>query len=118
MENEYNLKSIAPGLAKVIKELQLSQVHIAKNLYAQEWSEEESMKRVLTGRLRNKIAGGGKLSEDELFQIQHILLKMAETIQSAVRESFTVKKDLKKEKILALLQHFDEEERKEILKGE
>lgn len=107
-ENPYNLKNLAPLLYKTIQHYQISKIVLAKFIYAEDWDENsEDVKHKLTVRLRNKLDGQGKMTADELVQIQNYLLEMADTIKNNVNKFIVEKNEQKQAKIKKLIEHFD-----------
>ena len=106
-----SLTGISPEFADAIKTLQVSQVQIAKRLYPNDWKEgDEAQKRKLTGRLRNKLDGSGKLTNEELFQIQNIVIELGEAMITAAKKSIAETAERRKKKLKELMQYWDGEE--------
>lgn len=107
-ENPYNLKNLAPLLYKTIQHYQVSKIVLAKFIYADDWDEDkEEVKHKLTVRLRNKLDGQGKLTADEIVQIQNYLLEMADTVKKNVNKFIVEKNEQKQAKIKMLMEHYD-----------
>lgn len=105
-----SLSSISPEFVRAIKDLQVSQVQIAKRLYLSEWKEgDEAQKRKLTGRLRNKLDGSGKLTNEELFQIQNIVIELGEAMILAAKMSIAETAERRKKKLKELIQYWEED---------
>lgn len=119
--NAESLLNIDEPLYDVIINYGIGHNYLASKLYPQEWDdsnteEGKATRKMLTGRLRNKLDGKGKLMPNEYSDLISIISEIATSADAAVKGALAKKNKFRKEKIARFLETADEETIEELKK--